>query len=109
MQVQGVSARIFSLGTPAGRVYDIEKVSQVGGVLLLILENAFDKHAGSGIVVGKMADHFCVNLDDDAFGDQVFADHVGQGFTFNILRGGTLQQITRIEVGLAAQLLNALG
>src|SRR5690242_1312738 len=104
-----MSTRILTLGAAAGRVHDVKQVSEIGGMLLFILENSFQEHAGGGVVVGKMANHFGVDLDDNALGNQVFADHVGQGFSLDVLRSGALQQVAGIKVGLAAELLDALG
>src|SRR5690348_13776237 len=104
-----MSTRVLTLGAPAGWVHDVEQVSEVGGVFLFILENALEEDARSGVVVGKMADHFGVDLDDNALGNQVFADHIGQGFSLDVLRSGTLQEVAGIEVGLAPELLDALG
>ncbi len=50
-----------------------------------------------------------INLDDDALGDQVFLDHVGEGLTFGVLRRRPLYQRSRVEIGLAAELLDAFG
>src|SRR5690348_6605562 len=104
-----MSTRILTLGAAAGRVHDVKQVSEIGGMLLFILENSFQEHAGGGVVVGKMANHFGVDLDDNALGNQVFADHVGQGFSLDVLRSGALQQVAGIKVGLAAELLDAFG
>jgi hypothetical protein len=37
-----------------------------------------------------VADHLLVELDDDALGDQVFADHLRQSFTLDMLRNRAL-------------------
>src|SRR3954468_14256271 len=59
---------------------------QVLGVLFLTGEDFLEHAARRRILRAKVADHFAVALDGNAFGDQVFLDHVAQSRAFHIFR-----------------------
>src|SRR6185312_3581419 len=73
------------------------------------MQQLFQDHASGGIVIAKIADHALIDLDDDSLSDEIFADHVGQVFAFNVLGNRALQQVFGVEVRLAAELLDSLG
>ncbi len=78
-------------------------------MLFLDRQDALDHGAGGRIVVAEVADQFAVVIDRDALGDQVLADHGDQGVGGDVFRGRLAGQVGRIEVGDAAQLVDALG
>jgi hypothetical protein len=48
-------------------------------------------------------------LDGDPLGDEVLADHVDEGLALLVLRRARLVSPVGVEVGLAAELVDALG
>src|ERR1700679_2307731 len=86
-----------------------QKVVHVVRVLFFNGENPFQHAARPGIVVSEIADQFAIVIDGDAFGDQVFLDHLDQIGRLAVFGGRACRQAGRIEVGHAAQLVDALG
>src|SRR5437763_144875 len=84
-QVQRIGAGIFALRLARGRLDDVKQIRKIAGVFFFIGEDFFHHMPGGGVVVGKKTDHLLVALDDDALGDQVFLDHLGERLTFHIL------------------------
>ena len=109
VNAQGIGAGIFPLSLAGGGIGDVEQVSKVAGVFLFVMQDFFHHHAGGRVIAAEVTDHVLIDLNDHTLGDEVFADHLGQALALNVLRGGALEQRTRIEIGLAAELLNALG
>src|SRR5438876_4918949 len=109
VNAQGIGAGIFALSLAGGGIGDVEQVSKVAGVFLFVVQDFFHHHAGGRVIAAEVTDHVLIDLNDHTLGDEVFADHLGQALALNVLRGGALEQRTRIEIGLAAELLNALG
>src|SRR5581483_2691174 len=64
---------------------------------------------GGRIVLAEVIDHLAVAVDGDAFGDQVFLDHVRERVAFDVLRVAARGEPIGREVGLAAELRDALG
>src|SRR5438094_557907 len=86
-----------------------EQVVHVVRVLLLLREDPFEEHPGGGIPVAEVAHHPAVGLDGDALGDQIFLDHVDQVLSLGVLGGGPGADPVRVEVRLAAELIDPLG
>src|SRR2546422_5001306 len=86
-----------------------EEVVHVVRVLLLLREDPLEKYPGSRIPVAEVAHHLTVGLDGDALGDQIFLDHVDQVLALDVLRGGPRADAVRIQVRLAAELIDPLG
>src|SRR5437016_2082577 len=86
-----------------------EEVVHVVRVLLLLREDPLEKYPGSRIPVAEVAHHLTVGLDGDALGNQIFLDHVDQGLALGVLRGGPGADTVRIQVRLAAELIDPLG
>src|SRR5438876_1019149 len=86
-----------------------EQVVHVVRVLLLLREDPFEQHPCGGIPVAEVAHHLAVGLDGDALGDQIFLDHVDQVLALGVLRGGPGADAVRVQVRLAAELIDPLG
>src|SRR6266481_5427170 len=86
-----------------------EQVVHVVRVLLLLREDPFEEHPGGRIPVAEVAHHLAVGLDGDALGDQIFLDHVDQVLSLDVLRGGPGADPVRVQVRLAAELIDPLG
>src|SRR5579863_6599564 len=86
-----------------------QKVVHVVGMLFLDPQDGFDHYPGTGIVIAEIADQFAVMIDRDAFGNQVFADQFHQIAALRILRGRSGGEPFRVEIRLAAKLVDALG
>src|SRR5438132_5002524 len=86
-----------------------EEVVHVVRVLLLLREDPFEQHPCGGIPVAEVAHHLTVGLDGDALGDQIFLDHVDQVLSLGVLRGGPGADAVRVQVRLAAELIDPLG
>src|SRR5213594_4998965 len=86
-----------------------EQVVHVVGVLLLLRQDALEEHPGGRIPVAEVAHHLTVRLDGDALGDQVFLDHVDEVLALGVLRGGPGADPVRVQVRLAAELIDSLG
>src|SRR5213593_2995725 len=86
-----------------------EQVVHVVGVLLLLRQDALEEHPGGRIPVAEVAHHLTVRLDGDALGDQVFLDHVDEVLALGVLRGGPGADAVRVQVRLAAELIDPLG
>jgi len=89
---QRIRPWVLALGPPGLAINDVQQVRQIAGVLFLVLEYVLDHHSRGGIVVAEVTDHLLVDLDDDSLGDEVLADHLSQGLTFDVLRNGPLKQ-----------------
>src|SRR5207247_7814566 len=59
--------------------------------------------------VAEVTHLLTVRLDGDALGDQVFLDHVDQVLALRVLRGGAGADTVRVQVRLAAELIDPLG
>lgn len=70
-----------------------EKVMHIVGMLFLDAQDALQHCPGAGIVVDEITDQLAVMVDRNALGDQILA----------------CEQPLGIEVGLAAQLIDAFG
>src|SRR5206468_11210811 len=86
-----------------------EQVVHVVRMLVLLRQNPFEEHPGGRISVAEVAHHLAVGLDGDALGNQVFLDHVDQVLALGVLRGGPGADTVRIQVRLAAELIDPLG
>src|SRR5438128_175248 len=86
-----------------------EQVVHVVRMLLLLREDPFEEHPCGGIPVAEVAHHLAVGLDGDALGDQIFLDHVDQVLALGVLRGGPGADAVRVQVRLAAELIDPLG
>src|SRR5258706_157973 len=86
-----------------------QQIMHVVGMFFLGAQDALEHGTGARIVVAEIADQLAVMIHRDAFGHQIFLDHVHQVFALDILRDGTREQPFRIEIGLAAKLVDALG
>src|SRR6266404_1167434 len=86
-----------------------EQVVHVVRMLLLLRQNPFEEHPGGRIPVAEVAHHLAVGLDGDAFGNQIFLDHVDQVLALGVLRGGPGADPLRVQVRLAAELIDSLG
>src|SRR5262245_8934093 len=86
-----------------------QQVVHVVGVLLFLGQDALEEHAGGRVLVAEIAHHLAIGLDGDALGDEVFFDHLDQVGAFDILRGGALAEAIGVQIGLAAELVDALG
>jgi len=86
-----------------------EEVVHIIGMFFLDAQDALQHCPGAAIAVAEIADQLAVMIDRNALGDQIFLDHVHQIFAFDILRGRAGQRPLGIEVGLAAQLIDAFG
>src|SRR6266567_1790015 len=105
--MQWVGSRILSLVFAGLRIDDKEHVTQFGRVLFLFTLDVFDESARGRIFGAEILDHALVNVDHHALGNEVLANHVGQRFTLNVLRHGTLNEVSGIEIRFAAELLDA--
>src|SRR5437016_14135354 len=85
-----------------------EEVVHVVRVLLLLREDPFEEHPCGGIPVAEVAHHLAVGLDGDALGNQIFLDHVDQVLALGVLRGGPRADAVRVQVRLAAELIDPL-
>ncbi len=72
-------------------------------------QDAFENALGGGVLVADEIDHLPVAIDGDAFGDEIFLDHVAQVGAFLVFGMRALGQGVRIEIRFAAQLHDALG
>src|SRR6266404_3808153 len=86
-----------------------EQVVHVVRVLLLLREDPFEEHPGSRIPIAEVAHHLAVGLDGDALGNEIFLDHVDQVLALGVLRGGPRGDAVRVQVRLAAELIDPLG
>src|SRR5215472_6577300 len=86
-----------------------EEVVHVVGVLLFNDEDPLEHDTRARIVVAEVANQLAVMVDRDPFCDQILLDHVDQILALAILAGGAHRQSFRVEVGPAAELIDALG
>src|SRR5471032_1089944 len=87
----------------------LEEIRQVIGVLLLDRENLLEHVLRGGIVVADVERYLAIAVDRDALGHQVLADHLLDRLAETIFRVAALRERLGIEVGLAAELDDALG
>src|SRR5438045_2883540 len=86
-----------------------EPVAQLVGVLLLLAQDRLEDTSSRRILVADQPDHLAIRLDGDALGDQVGANHRLQVSRVVVVGVAAREQRRRCEVGLAAELDNALG
>jgi hypothetical protein len=58
------------------RIEGGKEVGHVVGVLLFFCQNPFDHTTARRIVFTEVARHFGIGIDGDAFGNEVFSNHV---------------------------------
>ena len=86
-----------------------QEVVHVVGVLFFLRQDLLEQHARRRVLVREVADHVAVGLDRDALGDEVLLDHVDEVLALDVLRGGARGDPVRVQVRLAAELVDALG
>jgi len=86
-----------------------QQIEQVRCMLFLHCKNGFEHRARCGIIVGEVADQFAIVIYGDAFRDQIFADHTDQIRACDVLRRRAASETFRIEIGITAELIDALG
>src|ERR1700744_2808907 len=67
--VERMRAGIFALGLAGMRIDDKQQIGEIAGMFFFVAQNAFDHDAGSRVIVGEVADHALIDLDDDALRD----------------------------------------
>src|SRR5690606_16040222 len=87
----------------------LQQAHQVVGVLLFHGQDALQHAPGGGILAAQVGDHLPVAVDGNALGDQVLADHVDQVLALDVFGMAAGGQAFRGEIGLTAELDDALG
>src|SRR5215213_952807 len=84
--------------TNSASAHFFQHTYQIVGVLLLDRENSFKHSSGSRVVVSEVSDHLAVTIDRDAFGNEIFFNHVQKRIAFDVFRVTAHQQAFGIEV-----------
>src|SRR5581483_8896937 len=92
----------------ASPLHSLEQAHQVLGVLLLLGEDLLHEPPRRRVLAAEVVHHLLVAVDGDALGDQVLRDHVGQRVALDVLGVAAGREALRREVGLAAELHDAL-
>src|ERR1700722_1760850 len=85
-----------------------QEVVHVIRVLFFLRENPLEHHPCRRVLVAEVAHHVAVGLDGDALGHQILFDHVNQVLTLDEFRCRPGKEALRIEVRLAAELIDPL-
>src|SRR6476619_467847 len=81
----------------------------VVGMLFLDGENLLHHSLRRRILAVQPLDDLAVALDRDPLGDEVLAQHIDERIALDVLRVTPLRQRVRVEIGLTAELHDALG
>src|ERR1700682_2770295 len=71
-------------------------------------ENTFHHGAGTGVIVPEIANELAIVIHGDALGDEIFFDHLHQIVRAAVFRRRAGRQAVRVEIGLSAELIDAL-
>src|SRR5882724_2774515 len=91
-------------------LFDIsQETHEIVSVLFFDCENRLHQSPGRWIVITEILNDVAIAIDGDAFGDQIFFDHIRQRFALNVFSVTARQQALRAKIWLAAKLHDSLG
>src|SRR2546429_7461479 len=61
-----------------------EQVNQIVGVFLFDRQDTFHQTTRRWVVIREVVNHVAITVDSDPFSDQIFFDHVNEGFALDI-------------------------
>ena len=86
-----------------------QKIVHVVRMLFFIRQNAFEHDARGWVAIAEKPNQLAIMFNCDPLGDQVLPDHLDEVFADCILGSRSRENSFRIEVGVAAELIDALG